>query len=187
MSRNLIRFTLTSIKYIMQFDIKNEPVRNLFKFSFHIGIFTIGTIGHLTYTLATTEKDKSIIKKKYKMERNGFTDFMVIDDRGRHFNINNSFWYWKWNSIEDWHKMETSKEITIKYYGWRVPLLGLFPNIIMTRQETLFGYMSRIKFKSIDCDYGEKKEIQLTKEEREEIAKPLNPYHELWRKTSKYD
>jgi hypothetical protein len=68
-----------------------------------------------------------------------------------------------------------------------VPLLGLFPNIIMTRQETLFDYMSRIKFKSIDCDYGEKKEIQLTKEEREEIAKPLNPYHELWRKTSKYD
>jgi hypothetical protein len=137
MSRNLIRFTLTSIKYIMQFDIKNEPVRNLFKFSFHIGIFTIGTIGHLTYTLATTEKDESIIKKKYKMERNGFTDFMVIDDRGRHFNINNSFWYWKWNSIEDWHNIKEGDELCFNYYGCRIPILGLFPNIYMIGRNNL--------------------------------------------------
>lgn len=137
MSRNLIRNTLTTIKYLMHFDIQNEPVRNLFKFSFHMGIFTIGTIGHLTYTLATTEKDKAIIKKKYKMVRNGFTDFMVIDDRGRHFNINNSFWYCKWNSIEDWHNINEGDELHFKYYGWRIPVLGLFPNIYMIGRNNL--------------------------------------------------
>jgi hypothetical protein len=128
-----------------------------------LGTITIGgTLGHCAYAIGTAETKFIKIKHKYTFDRNGFTEFMIIDDNGNHYNVNNSVWYWKWNSIEDWHKMETSKEITIKYYGWRVPLLGLFPNIIMTRQETLFDYMSRIKFKSIDCDYSEKKEIQLT-------------------------
>ena len=26
---------------------------------------------------------------------------MVIDSYGNHYNVNNSFWYWKWISIED--------------------------------------------------------------------------------------
>jgi hypothetical protein len=63
------------------------------------------------------------------MVRNGFTEFMVIDEYGNHYNVNNSFWYWKWNSIEDWYNIKESDELDFKYYGWRVPVLGMFPNI----------------------------------------------------------
>jgi hypothetical protein len=187
MSRSFARFFGHFFKSLKPNDEPLSSEMNYFV-SLTLGAITIGgTLGHCAYAFGTAETKFIKINKKYKFNRNGFTEFMIIDDNGNHYNVNNSVWYWKWDSIEDWHKLETSKDISIKYYGWRVPLLGLFPNIIMTRQETLFDYMSRIKFKSIDCDYGEKKEIQLTKEEREEIAKPLNPYHELWRKTSKYD
>ena len=34
---------------------------------------------------------------------------------------------------EDWHKIQNT-EIKIKYYGWRIPLFGVFPNIIMSEQ-----------------------------------------------------
>jgi hypothetical protein len=89
-----------------------------------------GILGHGAYTLGTTSTKIIRVKHKYQFDRNGLTEFMIIDDNGKHYNVNNSFWYWKWDSIEDWHKLETSKEINIKYYGWRVPLFGIFPNIV---------------------------------------------------------
>ena len=59
---------------------------------------------------------------------------MNVDSDGRHFNVNNSLWYWKWDSIEDWNKIKNKikndSQITIKYYGIRIPFFGLFPNII---------------------------------------------------------
>lgn len=84
------------------------------------------------YAIGTKEIKNIHIVKKYKFNRNGFTEFMIIDKDGKHYNINNSLWYWKWNYIEDWHKIETDKEITVKYYGWRLPIIGLFPNIVQT-------------------------------------------------------
>lgn len=187
MSRSFARFFGHFFKSLKPNDEPLSSEMNYFV-SLTLGAITIGgTLGHCAYAFGTAEDKFIKLKQKYTFDRNGFTEFMIIDENGNHYNVNNSVWYWKWDSIEDWHKLETSKDISIKYYGWRVPLLGLFPNIIMSGQETLFDYMSRIKFKSIDGDYDEKKEIKLTKEERENIAKPLNPYYELWKKTSKYD
>ena len=42
---------------------------------------------------------------------------MVIDSYGNHYNVNNSFWYWKWDSIEDWSSIEANKNLNMKYYG----------------------------------------------------------------------
>jgi hypothetical protein len=91
------------------------------------GIF-LGFHGY--YAVSTKENKDICIVKKYLFVRNGFTEFMIIDKEGNHYNVNNSLWYWKWNSIEDWHNIETDKEINAKYYGWRVPIIGLFPNIV---------------------------------------------------------
>ena len=62
---------------------------------------------------------------------------MIVDETGKHYNVNNSLWYWKWNSIEDWHKLETNKPTTIQYYGYRIPLFGVFPNIFILDQNKL--------------------------------------------------
>ena len=109
-------------------------------------LFTIGAISHGVYALGTAKPEKSKIEKKYKMVRNGFTDFMVIDDKGRHYNLNNSFWYWKWDSIEDWSNIKEGDELYFKYYGWRVPVLGLFPNIYMTDKVKFLDSMTRAQF-----------------------------------------
>jgi hypothetical protein len=55
---------------------------------------------------------------------------MVIDSNDKHYNLNNSLWYWKWDSIEDWHSIKEGEKIHTLTYGWRVPILGLFPNIV---------------------------------------------------------
>lgn len=52
-------------------------------------------------------KSKQInISKKYSFVRNSYTQFMIIDEKGNHYNMINSFWYWKWNSVEDWNNIE---------------------------------------------------------------------------------
>lgn len=111
-------------------------------------LITTTLIGsHCAYALSTEKTEWINFVKKYKMVRNGFTEFMVIDDKGRHFNVNNSLWYWKWDSIEDWHKIEPNKKIFIKYYGWRWPIFGLFPNIV-TSDNTPF--LSPVQIKKND-------------------------------------
>jgi len=110
--------------------LKNTPIRE----QLTIGGIALGC--NLCYAIGTKKEADIIISKKYKFDRNGFTEFMVIDDKGQHYNINNSFWYWKWNSNEDWHRIKIHSVIHSKYYGLRIPFLGLFPNIVSTIDPT---------------------------------------------------
>jgi hypothetical protein len=82
------------------------------------------------YVFITNNNEDITIAKKYKYVANGFTNFMVVDDKGRHFNVNNNFWHWKWDSIEDWTNINVNNKIRVSYYGIRLPFLGLFPNIV---------------------------------------------------------
>jgi hypothetical protein len=34
--------------------------------------------------------------------------------------------------VEDWHRIQRGYPLTVKRYGWRVPALGWFPNIVGT-------------------------------------------------------
>jgi hypothetical protein len=90
------------------------------------------TVPHLGYVLSTQKEDNIAIINKYKYVSNGFTNFMIVDTNGKHYNVNNSFWFWKWDSIEDWHKLKVGDTIYAKCYGIRMPFLGCFPNIVDT-------------------------------------------------------
>ena len=101
-----------------------------------LGTSVVLTYGHGMFALATNKKEKICVTKKYKYVSNGYTNFMIVDEKGRHFNVNNSFWYWKWDAIEDWTnilKEGNDKEqevVIVNYYGYRIPFLGLFPNVV---------------------------------------------------------
>jgi len=92
-------------------------------------IVLAGTACHLTYTLCTKHEKDIIVAKKYQYDTHGFTNFMIVDTTGHHYNVNNSVWFFKWDSIEDWSKVEPNNNLAVKYYGWRIPFLGTFPNI----------------------------------------------------------
>jgi hypothetical protein len=115
---------------------------------FRTSISSMILAGHGIYVFSTEKKEAITVVKKYTMDRNGFTDFMIVDDKGRHFNVNNSLWYWKWDSIEDWHKIDEKSEekLFIKYYGWRVPVFGLFPNIVISNNQKFLDSISRSEY-----------------------------------------
>jgi len=82
------------------------------------------------YVLGTSKTDDIIIANKYTYVKNGSTNFMVIDTKGRHFNVDNCFFYWNWNKIEDWTNVKPLDQTQIVYYSYRVPFLGMYPTII---------------------------------------------------------
>lgn len=133
MSQSFNKLFLNAIKMIFvknkqyEFETNSQSIKSCGL------LFTLGTFTHGVYAIGTSKTEKSTIVKKYKMSRNGFTEFMVIDEQGKHYNVNNSFWYGKWDSVEDWSNIKEGYELNFKCYGWRVPLLGLFPNIYFTR------------------------------------------------------
>ena len=135
---------------------ENKSTRDvpLGEVALRVGVTSILIAGHGIYAYSTEEKDAIIVIKKYKMNRGGYTDFMVVDDKGRHFNVNNSLWYWKWDSIEDWHRIEEKSEekLLIRYYGWRMPVLGLFPNIYISNRAKFLDSMSSSDFRRFEAD-----------------------------------
>ena len=128
MSNNFSRIFLNSFRYIFLNDNRYQ-INNSVQIKIAGSLLILGSLPHGIYALGTEKTEKSRIVKKYKMVRNGFTEFMVVDENGNHYNVNNSFWYWKWNSIEDWYDIKEGDELHFKYYGWRVHVLGMFPNI----------------------------------------------------------
>lgn len=112
----------------------SQTILRLFLSSFSKQILTpkvifAGTACHLTYTLCTKQEKNIVVAKKYQYDMHGYTNFMIVDSTGKHYNVNNSTWFLKWDAIEDWSKIEPNANLTVKYYGIRIPVLGTFPNI----------------------------------------------------------
>lgn len=118
--------TFFNIIYTHFFKNEKEPVVLL-----SAGITMISS--NFFYAILTREEKEIIVKKKYKFNRSGFTEFMIIDSNGKHYNLNNSLWYWKWDSIEDWYLIEEGQKLNTLIYGWRIPIIGLFPNIVSSQ------------------------------------------------------
>ena len=149
MSKSFFNTYLNFLKKIVenrfQYDIQNLPIFNSSKYlisNFPIKLSLIPISFNAFYAYSTKKEKNITIVKKYTFVRNGFTEFMVIDSFGNHYNVNNSFWFFKFNSLEDWHKIiplnesnNNESNIKISYYGYRFPFFGLFPNIIDTNQD----------------------------------------------------
>lgn len=114
----------------------------------------ITTIAHMFYTFRTLKYKMIKVEKKYKFTRNGFTEFMIVDSEGNHYNINNSLWLLKFDSIEDWDKIKTDEPIIVKYYGLRIPLFGLFPNIIMSNQAKTLDLITKQEYRALEYEFN---------------------------------
>jgi hypothetical protein len=146
MSHSFIRIFNTFTELIFENNARRVIGKN--EFAVRVGLLSTIVVGHGLYAYSTEEKESIVVTKKYKMNQHGFTQFMIIDNKGRHFNVNNSLWYWKWDSIEDWHRIEEKSEekLFIRYYGWRMPFLGIFPNITVSDNSKFLDSMSSAEF-----------------------------------------
>jgi hypothetical protein len=55
---------------------------------------------------------------------------MINTKAGEQLAIPHSFWYFQFDNSEIWNGVEPGKTYDITIYGYRIPALGVFPNII---------------------------------------------------------
>lgn len=114
-------------------------------------IATAIIVSDMVYTYGTTTTKQIIVANKYKFDIRGFTDFMVVDQEGNHYSVNNSAWFMKWDSIEDWHSIAKNKPLDVKYFGWRVPFFGTFPNIVrINKVSNSYSVVANGEWKSVE-------------------------------------
>ena len=110
-----------------------------FRISFNpliaLGTSIVTIYGNGLFVFVTAKKEEIIIAKKYKYVKNGSTNFMIVDENGRHFNVKNSFWFWKWDAIENWTNIKLLEKQHVSYYGYRLPFFNMFPNIVSLNPE----------------------------------------------------
>lgn len=88
-----------------------------------------GTGGELTATV--TEKERVC-------ERGGGEcKWMVLTDEMA-FKNTDSFWHFKYSSTDVQAKVKVNEEYRFTYYGWRVPFLSVYPNIVEVRDVEAF-------------------------------------------------
>lgn len=130
MSKNLIHAHLW--RWMFQ-DLEPSPSSWLTRLGLTVvphGMYVYGTSGEATIRVVDT----------YQYTCGGYTRFMIVDEDNRHFWMNNTFWYWKWDTLEDWSRVQRaaavdSRIFSIRYYGYRVPCLGVFPMIFEIRRD----------------------------------------------------
>lgn len=131
MSRHILYNLFPFFKSLVKPGLNNKSSPNILTL---LGTSVVLTYCHGAFALATNKTEEICVTKKYKYVSNGYTNFMIVDEKGRHFNVNNSFWYWKWDSIEDWTNIlkegKGQEVVVVSYYGYRIPFLGLFPNVV---------------------------------------------------------
>lgn len=101
---------------------------------------------YMSYAMTTVQDDAIMVTKKYKITKHGYTHWMIVDDNAQHYKVHNSVWHWKWNSVDDWHQIKENKVLFIRYYGWRIPMIELFPTIIVSEQATFLDSMTCSQF-----------------------------------------
>jgi ssDNA-specific exonuclease RecJ len=81
-----------------------------------------------------TRFEKTIKVKEVNSLRSKYGTNTVADHEGNVYSVSNSIFYGVFNSIELYTKFDAEKSYQITGYGYRIPILGMFPNIVSAKQ-----------------------------------------------------
>lgn len=100
-----------------------------------VGLVTIGPVCTLTYTYGTKFSDHVVIEDKERItETDGESRYIIFTNKGV-FENTDSFWYFKFDSSDVYSKLRRGNSYTIKAYGWRIPFMSSYPNIVEVTEQ----------------------------------------------------
>lgn len=89
---------------------------------------------HSSYAYGT-KRDRTItIDDRYQLMPSFGSMQMIKEKEGSHYAVPSSFWFWQFKSPELWRSLENGKTYAVTTYGWRIPVLGMFPNIVSAHE-----------------------------------------------------
>lgn len=105
-----------------------------------IGIPTLIVIGllftNLPYQWLTQRsldnvliKDKQIVTESETRDGKVISTYLIYTDHGV-FRNDDAGWFLKYNSSDFYGDLDVGKRYRLKVYGWRIPILSMYPNIV---------------------------------------------------------
>ncbi len=124
---------------ILSHAIKFHRVFKKREFDYKDYKYVLSAIGasiivHGVYSTFTDNEDTIKVIEKYIPPRNVSAKYIIHGrayKRGLSvFEIPTNMWWLQWNVDEMYSRMEVGKTYKIKYYGFRIPFLDMFPGIV---------------------------------------------------------
>ena len=120
--------------HFKSFDKNFSNIDLSIKQTSYLTIFYLGVVGAFGYSVLTAREQEITDDSTYKYTVGGFSQLMLVTNDKTHYSMNNNIFFWKWDNIEDWHNIKYGKKYFITYFGYRIPVLGLFPTIVQVKQ-----------------------------------------------------
>lgn len=70
------------------------------------------------------------MKEKHEFSTGKYIRNTVSDEKDNVYQVQQSLPLLHFREAEIWLKIEKNKKYIISAYGWRIPILGLYPNIV---------------------------------------------------------
>ena len=112
------RNNVVSMKYLIIVLIAVLPVLLVLS-----AWYAYGTDEVVTFTV---EEKERIVKQSGEGVS---SKYLIFTDNGV-FENTDTVWYWKWNSSDVYGDLKEGEEYTVMVYGWRVPFLSMYKNIV---------------------------------------------------------
>jgi len=110
---------------------------SVYAFSFQtlLIIFLVTFILNFIYVYSTKFKKTITIDQKYTYGSNNSKGNQSISDTNNNiYIVKNSLYLLHWTSVELFNKMDIGKTYEVEGYGYRIPFLGFFPNIVKVKE-----------------------------------------------------
>jgi len=72
---------------------------------------------------------EDIVKEKERITKRDSSKYLIFGETETYENTD-SLWYWKWNSSDIYGDLEEGKTYRLRVYGWRIPFMSWYRNII---------------------------------------------------------
>lgn len=89
----------------------------------------LSVLFNIIYIYLTRFKKTIIVDEKFTYGGKT-TDRTISDTEGNIYKVKNSIYYLYWNSAEIFDKLDKNNKFEIEGYGKRIPIFGMYPNII---------------------------------------------------------
>ncbi len=77
-------------------------------------------------------KDKQISTESREKDGKVVSTYLIYTDHGV-FRNDDAGWHMKFNSSDVYGSLDIGKSYRLKVYGWRIPILSMYPNIVSAK------------------------------------------------------
>ena len=99
-----------------------------------VALASVFVMGGYMFAHGTSDSITTTVTDKHRVvDRDGDSKWIVMTE-DMSFQNSDALWHMKFNSTDIQGKLRVDGTYRIEYYGWRVPVMSMYPNIISVEE-----------------------------------------------------